>query len=485
MDPFSRLPWFALRNILSDLPDLLTLQRLYNASPGVAAFLHKNNYLFAVIVDEIIGGPARERGLLPHVQDAVRLLVLVWTRAADSKPRQENDKPAEAPEESYIDILSIPGYVKERFPQKQPPIEKTISRSTSSAILCRLLAMMTRLRRIAHACFHSMIARCLKLRVKHLPKGGIYINTRGVVDRSQRPRGIRYVPVDIGPPTYFEEQRLLYALLCIVLCHELWKIHVECSVITTDGQPVRTLLDDNVVGLWKTLFKMLKENLVEQIKTLLEWLDGQAGGRGKVYSWMLSGSIPEKFSHCCGRYTSMTDEQWAITRSNSTRGSQCLYECSTNNLSPANFSNIASLLWHAYAALPSPSSSVNWAGFYIRQDKFPALGSSQNTPSSNTNLLLLGPFQGRPACQEIRFGRGVCGAAAEKRETVIVPDVLSFPGHIACDASSRSEIVVPILAGGETVAIIDVDCTEPAGFDEEDKKWLEELASLLSECCDW
>ncbi|GFF32716.1 free methionine-R-sulfoxide reductase [Aspergillus udagawae] len=155
----------------------------------------------------------------------------------------------------------------------------------------------------------------------------------------------------------------------------------------------------------------------------------------------------------------------------------------THNYS--NFSNVASLLWHAYAALPSPSSSVNWAGFYIRQDKFPALGSSQNTPSSTTNVLLLGPFQGRPACQEIRFGRGVCGTAAEKRETVIVPDVLSFPGHIACDASSRSEIVVPILAGGETVAIIDVDCTEPAGFDEEDKKWLEELASLLSECCDW
>ncbi|GIJ82996.1 hypothetical protein Asppvi_001513 [Aspergillus pseudoviridinutans] len=151
----------------------------------------------------------------------------------------------------------------------------------------------------------------------------------------------------------------------------------------------------------------------------------------------------------------------------------------------SNFSNVASLLWHAYAALPSPSSSVNWAGFYIRQDKFPALGSSQNTPSSNTNVLLLGPFQGRPACQEIRFGRGVCGTAAEKRETVIVPDVLSFPGHIACDASSRSEIVVPILAGGETVAIIDIDCTEPAGFDEEDKKWLEELASLLSESCDW
>ncbi|KAL4920645.1 GAF domain nucleotide-binding protein [Aspergillus aurantiobrunneus] len=150
----------------------------------------------------------------------------------------------------------------------------------------------------------------------------------------------------------------------------------------------------------------------------------------------------------------------------------------------SNFSNVASLLWHAYAALPAPSSSVNWAGFYIRRDKFPALNNASTTTPVTTTLWL-GPFQGRPACQEIRFGRGVCGAAAEKRETVVVPDVLQFPGHIACDASSRSEIVVPILANGETVAIIDIDCAEPSGFDEEDKKYLEELASLLSASCDW
>ncbi|KAE8158083.1 GAF domain-like protein [Aspergillus tamarii] len=109
----------------------------------------------------------------------------------------------------------------------------------------------------------------------------------------------------------------------------------------------------------------------------------------------------------------------------------------------SNFSNVASLLWHAYAALPSPSSSVNWAGFYIRQDKFPNAQITED--QKQKQVLWLGPFQGRPACQAIRFGRGVCGTAAEKRETVLVGDVLSFPGHIACDASSRSEIVVPIL----------------------------------------
>lgn len=134
---------------------------------------------------------------------------------------------------------------------------------------------------------------------------------------------------------------------------------------------------------------------------------------------------------------------------------------------PSNLSNVASLLWHAYAALPAPSSSVNWAGFYIRDDKFPALASPVTSPplpgaassggvtisttysSSENQILFLGPFQGKPACQEIRFGKGVCGTAAAKQETVIVPDVLTFPGHIACDAESRSEIVVPILVNGE------------------------------------
>ncbi|KAJ6133015.1 hypothetical protein N7471_008230 [Penicillium samsonianum] len=169
----------------------------------------------------------------------------------------------------------------------------------------------------------------------------------------------------------------------------------------------------------------------------------------------------------------------------------------------SNLSNVASLLWHAYASLPAPSSSVNWAGFYIRDDKFPVLASPVSSPplpgapssggviisttysSSENQLLLLGPFQGKPACQEIRFGKGVCGTAAAKQETVIVPDVLTFPGHIACDAESRSEIVVPILVNGETVAIIDIDCTEPSGFDDEDKKYLEKLATFLAEHCDW
>ncbi|EAS34822.3 GAF domain nucleotide-binding protein [Coccidioides immitis RS] len=149
----------------------------------------------------------------------------------------------------------------------------------------------------------------------------------------------------------------------------------------------------------------------------------------------------------------------------------------------SNLASVSSLLWHAYASLPAPSNAVNWAGFYVRKDKSPSSGVS--TASDAKNILLLGPFHGKPACQLIPFGRGVCGTAASKRETVIVSDVLEWEGHIACDADSRSEIVVPIVVDGETLALIDIDCTQPSGFDEIDKKGLEHLAKLLAENCDW
>ncbi|OAX84848.1 hypothetical protein ACJ72_00776 [Emergomyces africanus] len=161
--------------------------------------------------------------------------------------------------------------------------------------------------------------------------------------------------------------------------------------------------------------------------------------------------------------------------------------CHEKIIQVSNFANVASLLWHAFAALPAPSSAVNWTGFYVRKDKFPSPTSpdSDVKGKSSTQTLLLGPFHGKPACQLIQFGKGVCGTAAAKQETVLVPDVLEWEGHISCDAESRSEIVVPILVNGETVAVIDVDCTQPSGFDEVDKKWLEALAAILSESCDW
>lgn len=110
-------------------------------------------------------------------------------------------------------------------------------------------------------------------------------------------------------------------------------------------------------------------------------------------------------------------------------------------------------------------------------------------PSSSKPQLILGPFQGKVACQTINFGRGVCGAAAESGKTQLVHNVEEFPGHIACDGDSKSEIVVPIVADkdGEkkVVAIIDIDCAVLNGFDEVDQKNLEALAELLGKSCDW
>jgi L-methionine (R)-S-oxide reductase len=127
----------------------------------------------------------------------------------------------------------------------------------------------------------------------------------------------------------------------------------------------------------------------------------------------------------------------------------------------ANMANAASLLYHS---LPD----LNWAGFYLMKD----------------GELVLGPFQGKPACVRITVGRGVCGAAAERRETVVVEDVHAFPGHIACDAASRSEVVVPILAGGDLVGVLDLDSPRVGRFDAHDRTGLEAFVASLVEASD-
>lgn len=121
----------------------------------------------------------------------------------------------------------------------------------------------------------------------------------------------------------------------------------------------------------------------------------------------------------------------------------------------ANAANLASLIWHT---LPD----LNWAGFYFWDGR----------------ELVLGPFQGKVACVRIGLGRGVCGTAAERRETVIVADVHTFPGHIACDAASRSEIVIPLLDGEGLLGVLDLDSPIAERFDAGDATALEALARL-------
>ena len=122
----------------------------------------------------------------------------------------------------------------------------------------------------------------------------------------------------------------------------------------------------------------------------------------------------------------------------------------------ANAANCASLIFHS---LPD----LNWAGFYfLKEDE-----------------LVLGPFQGKPACVRIGIGQGVCGAGAAKCETVIVPNVHEFPGHIACDSESNSEIVVPLMKESRLLGVLDLDSPKRSRFDREDAAGLEKLVRIL------
>ena len=127
----------------------------------------------------------------------------------------------------------------------------------------------------------------------------------------------------------------------------------------------------------------------------------------------------------------------------------------------ANAANTAAVLYHG---LPD----LNWAGFYLLR----------------AGELVLGPFQGRVACVRIALGSGVCGTAAQRRDVVVVPDVHAFPGHIACDANSRSEIVLPLVQHGRLLGVLDLDSPSLDRFDEEDRMGLSAIVDLLLESSD-
>ena len=127
-----------------------------------------------------------------------------------------------------------------------------------------------------------------------------------------------------------------------------------------------------------------------------------------------------------------------------------------------NLANMSALIYDAL-------EQINWAGFYLMKD----------------GMLVLGPFQGKPACIRIPVGRGVCGTAAASLQTQRVYNVHQFPGHIACDGASNSEIVVPLMADGVLVGVLDIDSPVIGRFDEEDQAGLEEMCRILVSGCRW
>jgi L-methionine (R)-S-oxide reductase len=126
-------------------------------------------------------------------------------------------------------------------------------------------------------------------------------------------------------------------------------------------------------------------------------------------------------------------------------------------------SNFIANLANASALLNQFLKQINWVGFYLAEN----------------DELVLGPFQGLPACVRIPFGKGVCGTAAKNKKTIIVPDVHLFPGHIACDAASQSEIVVPMIKEGNVIGVLDIDSPIKNRFDETDQKYLEKFVDVI------
>ena len=133
-----------------------------------------------------------------------------------------------------------------------------------------------------------------------------------------------------------------------------------------------------------------------------------------------------------------------------------------------NLANCSALLFYALR-------DINWAGFYL----------TQTDEATGKEYLLLGPFQGKTACIRIPSGRGVCGTALATGQIQLVEDVHEFPGHIACDSASNSEIVLPIVQNGKVVGVLDIDSPYIARFDEEDKEGLQKLVEILEKTCDF
>ncbi|MBR4461087.1 MAG: GAF domain-containing protein [Erysipelotrichaceae bacterium] len=141
------------------------------------------------------------------------------------------------------------------------------------------------------------------------------------------------------------------------------------------------------------------------------------------------------------------------------------YGLLTKQVEAAKTEYLLSFLCNVTALIDQSMEDLNWAGFYFVKD----------------GKLILGPFQGKVACVEIAKGKGVCGTAWEKDETILVEDVHSFPGHIACDSASNSEIVIPIHKDNEVIAVLDIDSPLLNRFDEEDREGLEKIVEIIEE----
>lgn len=300
MDPFNHLPWFVLQDILSYLPDLPTLHRLYDASPAVASFLNEDRHgVFPKVVEAVISHPSHDQGLYPSTQFLLRTIVLIWWRAY-SRDAPDNPLPV-----SYNEIFNSFRRRGFRLPECYYG-DASLPASTPAIVLNRLLSFSTRLRQMTHACFHGLVARCMALEPEHLE----HPETRYTSETKVKPPGRPYTPIDIGPPSWIEEQRLMTGFLRIMLFFELRKEILSHGNLDTGNEVVCQLQSRQVEEFWDGLLNCRERSLV---RTVMTWLVPEVGDAREINSWMDSPSLPSSLIYCCPELTPLTEQQRSMT----------------------------------------------------------------------------------------------------------------------------------------------------------------------------
>lgn len=292
MDPFATLPWFILQRILCLLPDLPTLHRISQSSLAVARFL-RHTRAFPKVVEKIIARAERDQGTHPKIQFYLRTLVFIWWRASTCAD-DDNPLPSSFEEVAYFLGKSSPegrtlldGFGDIHLPQSTPP-----------SVLYRLLELSTQLRQSAHACFHDWMTRCMALRPERLK------HPRDEFSHTYchpRPEGVPLDPVDIGPPTWPEEQRLIRAILRHRLFWEL-KDAVMTRVLPAgeDNPDISHFRSEDIESFWcgtkSTRVQRLRTYHGTQFKAVLSWLQRR-------------NSMESKYLYCCPELTPLSVKQ--------------------------------------------------------------------------------------------------------------------------------------------------------------------------------
>lgn len=309
MDPFSRLPWMALKKIFLELPDLPTLHRLHNASPACADFLHHDSRaVFPEVVDKILSQKS-DTGM--NWSGATRaefyLMIQIWRRAQD-RAAAKYDSTSHflgLDEDTSVrqDYESLRGSLLccERISRPSPVPQ--IPKATPPNILCRVLSMSSRIRQISHQIFHELISRCMDLKIQHIqePKPDPWSyrcpSSRDLDPRSLLPPLVPYSPIDIGPPTILEEQRIMAIVADIVFYYELRHAIVFQDLLGPSEATRFSKLSEEDYLYFKSMDQYWS------MKVILDWMRKHAGDEG-IWEW-IGHSIEGPL--CCPSLTPLTE----------------------------------------------------------------------------------------------------------------------------------------------------------------------------------